>query len=283
MSALRKLAGDPVPEAGRLLQVKNVTYRIGEQTILRDVSLTLDGGEIVGVIGPNGAGKSTLLKIIARQGTPTFGGTPASGSITVCGQALTHYRPHQLARLMGQVTQYHTLDAAFTVRDVVLMGRNPYLGRFEIEKPLDQAIAERAMQITSTAALADRLITTLSGGERQRVFLARALAQEPSILLLDEPTSNLDIRHQIEILALVQRLTRERRLGIVMAIHDLSLAARYCDRLVLLNGGAVLADGSPDDVLTPGNLERAFGVEAQPYRDPFTHDLKLSILSTHHA
>jgi iron complex transport system ATP-binding protein len=262
------------PGAGEgLLQATRVSYRVGSADLLRGVSLSLHGGEVVSLIGPNGAGKSTLLKVLSGLWRG------ASGEITLCGQSLARYRPRQIARLIGQVAQSATLDAAFAVRDVVLMGRNPHLGRFEIEQPRDRQIADDAMRVTHTLTLAERTINTLSGGERQRVFLARALAQEPSILLLDEPTNNLDIRHQIDILSTVQRLAQQRGLGVLIAIHDLSLAARFCDRLILLYGGTIIAEGSPEAVLTPPHLARAFGVTAQAYRDPFTHDLKLSIVS----
>ncbi len=254
-----------------LLEGAGVGFRAGDRQLLKDVSLVLHPGEMVGLIGPNGAGKSTLLKVLSGLWKA------ATGQIMLCGQPLSSYRPRQIARLIGQVGQSNVLDAPFTVRDVVLMGRNPYLGRFEIERPQDRQIAEEAMRATHTLALADRAITTLSGGERQRTFLARALAQEPSILLLDEPTSNLDIRHQIDILATVQRLAHQRGLGVLIAIHDLSLAARFCDRLILMCEGALIAEGTPEAVLAPEHLASAFGVQAQPYRDPFTHDLKLSI------
>lgn len=254
-----------------LIEAEGVIFQAGDQQLLKDVSLALRPGEVVGLIGPNGAGKSTLLKVLSGIWKA------AAGRIMLCGQPLSQYRPRQIARLIGQVGQSNVLDAPFTVRDVVLMGRNPYLGRFEIERPQDRQIAEEAMQATHTLALADRAITTLSGGERQRTFLARALAQEPSILLLDEPTSNLDIRHQIDILALVQRLAHQRGLGVLIAIHDLSLAARFCERLILMYEGALIVEGTPEVVLAPEHLASAFGVHAQLYRDPFTHDLKLSI------
>jgi iron complex transport system ATP-binding protein len=259
------------PLSTPLLEAERVSFWVGDRQLLRDVSLALCPGEVAGLIGPNGAGKSTLLKVLSDIWKA------ASGRITLCGQPLSSYRPRQIARLIGQVGQSNVLDAPFAVRDVVLMGRNPYLGRFEIERPQDRQVAEEAMRATHTLALADRPITTLSDGERQRTFLARALAQEPSILLLDEPTSNLDIRHQIDILATVQRLAHQRRLGVLIAMHDLSLAARFCDRLILMCEGAVIAEGTPEAVLAPEHLASAFGVQAQPYRDPFTHDLKLSI------
>ena len=261
------------PANNCLLRAAQISYRADDAELLRNVSLPLSGGEVVGLIGPNGAGKSTLLRVLSGLWRG------AAGQITLRGQPLGHYRPRQIAQLVGHVAQSAAMDAPFMVRDVVLMGRNPHLGRFQIEQARDRQIATDAMHVTHTLALAERAISTLSGGERQRVFLARALAQEPSLLLLDEPTSNLDIRHQIDILATVQRLARQRNLGVLIAIHDLSLAARFCDRLILLHDGRVLAEGSPEAVLTPLHLAQAFGVTAQAYRDPFTHDLKLSIAS----
>ncbi len=269
------MGAQPEIETGQtcLLRASQVSYRVGEAELLRNISLSLSGGEVIGLIGPNGAGKSTLLRVLSGLWRG------AGGQIMLRGQPLGQYRHRQIAQLIGHVAQSATMDAPFMVRDVVLMGRNPHLGRFEIEQASDRQIAADAMRVTHTLALADRAINTLSGGERQRVFLARALAQEPSLLLLDEPTSNLDIRHQIDILATVQRLARQRDLGVLIAIHDLSLAARFCDRLILLHEGRILAEGSPESVLTPLHLARAFGVTAQAYRDPFTNDLKLSIAS----
>ena len=267
------MSAQPEPGDDNLLNATRVSFRLGDRYVLREVSLSLRQGEVVGVIGPNGAGKSTLLKVISGLWKG------AAGQITLCGQPLSSYTSRHIARLIGQVGQSVTIDVPFTVRDVVLMGRNPYLGRFEIEKPRDRQIADDAMRVTHTLALAERAINTLSGGERQRAILARALAQEPSILLLDEPTSNLDIRHQIDILGTVQRLARQRRLGVLIAIHDLALAARFCDRLILLYEGKTLAEGTPEEVLTPQHLASAFGVQAKLYHDPFTNDLKLSIVT----
>ena len=254
-----------------LLNADHVTLPLGSRDLLRDVSITLKPGETVGLIGPNGAGKSTALRVLSGLWQPT------GGHVTLQGKPLTTYRPRQIARLIGQVHQTSAFDVPFSVQDVVAMGRNPHLGRFEIEQPHDRQIVRDAMRETHILALAERPINALSSGERQRVYLARALAQEPSILLLDEPTSNLDIRHQIEILALVQRLSHQRDLAVLIAIHDLTLAARFCDRLILMNAGQIIAEGVPDVVLSSENLASAFAVQARPYRDPYTNDLKLSI------
>src|SRR5258706_4217024 len=254
-----------------LLHANHVSFQIGERLLLHDVSLDLSKGQSVGLIGPNGAGKSTLLRLLSGLWKPS------GGEVFLNGQPIANYNTRQIAQLIGQVQQSAALDAPFTVQEIVAMERNPHIRRFEIESPHDKPAVLEAMRATNTYLLADRAVNRLSGGERQRVFLARALAQEPSILLLDEPTSNLDIRHQIEILALVQHQAHDCGLGVLIAIHDLSMAARFCDRLILLTDGRVMAEGIPEAVLTADNLAVAFGVDAQPYRDPFTDDLRLSI------
>jgi iron complex transport system ATP-binding protein len=162
--------------------------------------------------------------------------------------------------------------------EVALMGRYPLMGRFQTESAMDRAVAREAMRRTETEAFADRTVTTLSGGERQRVIVARALAQEARILLLDEPTANLDVQHQLKVLDIVREMTKGQGLTAIAALHDLSLAARYCDRLVLLSGGRVLADGAPAAVLTADNMERAFHVHAVVFPDPFTGAPTVSLL-----
>lgn len=256
-----------------LLIAERVTFRQDGQTILRDTHLSVQPGELVGLIGPNGAGKTTLLKVVSGLWSG------AQGQITLLDRPLARYSARDAAQIIAQVPQITALDFPFTVRQIVLMGRNPHLGRFELETERDRRIAQQAMQRTQTLELADRLIGTLSGGERQRVLIARALTQEPRLLLLDEPTANLDIQHQMGILELVQGLIREDRLGAVAAVHDLELAARFCDRLVLLHQGAVLAEGAPDSVLSPENLRAAYGVETRSYADPVTGQLRIAVVS----
>jgi iron complex transport system ATP-binding protein len=253
------------------LEATAISYSVAGKNILNGVSLALHAGEVVGIIGPNGAGKTTLLRVLCGLRRPD------AGTVLLCGQPISTLSVREVARLIGQVHQSATLDAPFSVRDAVAMGRNPHLSRFEVEKPRDHEIVEEVLRLTDTLQFAEQTVNTLSGGERQRVFLARALAQQPSLLILDEPTSNLDIRHQIDILSLAQQLSRQRGLGVLVAIHDLSLAARFCDRLILVNQGQVVAEGTPDAVLTSDNLAAVFNVQAQPYYDPFTNDLKLSI------
>jgi iron complex transport system ATP-binding protein len=179
---------------------------------------------------------------------------------------------------MALVPQLAPYTYGFTAMEVVIMGRYPHMGRFQVEGVADREAAREAMELTRVEGFADREVTTLSGGERQRVFVARALAQQPRLLLLDEPTSNLDIQYQFQVMELVQGLTRQG-LTAIAALHDLSLAAQYCDRLVLLRRGRVLAEGTPWDVLTPGNIDRAFGVKSLVYTDPLTGSVVVKVLS----
>ncbi len=255
-----------------LLTAQAVSYCRDERYILRDVTFAVSPGEFVGLIGPNGAGKSTLLKVISGLWTG------AQGVITLLDAPLPGYSPRAMARVIAQVPQITALDFPFTVKQIVLMGRNPHLGRFQLETAHDRQLVERAMRRTQTDPLGDRLIGTLSGGERQRVLIARALAQEPRLLLLDEPTANLDIQHQIGLLDLMRRLIHEDGLGAVAAVHDLELAARFCDRLVLLHRGGVLAEGSPAQVLTPEHIRLAYGVETRAYEDPITGYLRIAVM-----
>jgi iron complex transport system ATP-binding protein len=255
-----------------LLTAKGVSYRQDRHLILSDVRLSVQPGELVGLIGPNGAGKTTLLKVIGGLWSG------AKGQITLLDRPLARYSARDVARIIAQVPQITALDFPFSVRQVVLMGRNPHLSRFELETERDRRIAEQAMKRTKTLDLAERLIGTLSGGERQRVLIARALTQEARLLLLDEPTANLDIQHQIGILELVQGLIREDGLGAVAAVHDLELAARFCDRLVLMDQGAVLAEGTPEDVLSPDILRKAYAVNTRAYPDPVTGHLRIAVI-----
>lgn len=255
-----------------LLYADRVGVRLNGHYLVRGVSLSVSGGELVGLIGPNGAGKSTLLRIVSGLWTDI------DGTVLLLNQPLMRYSPRQIAQIVAQVPQITALDFPFTVQQIVLMGRNPHLGRFEIETERDRRLVERAMSRTQTSEFAPRLIGTLSGGERQRVLIARALTQEPRLLLLDEPTANLDIQYQIGILELVRALVREDGLGAVVAVHDLELAARFCDRVVLLQDGSVSAVGTPEEVLKPDRLLAAYGIAAHPYRDPITDHLRLAII-----
>jgi iron complex transport system ATP-binding protein len=260
-----------------LIEAHQIGLTLDGAVILQDVSLALRPGEMVGLIGPNGAGKTTLLKILAGLMKPT------AGVVTLEGRGMAAHSPREVARVTASVPQGAATDFAFTVREIVLMGRSPHLGRFELEGPRDRDIAQKAMRTMGIDALADRYVTTLSGGERQRVFIARALAQEPRALLLDEPTANLDVKHQLDVIGLVADLAHSVGLGVIAAIHDLDLAAEFCDRLVLLHQGRVLAEGAPEAALTAEYLAAAFEVQANLYRDPFTKAMRLSLARGEHS
>ena len=238
---------------------------------LDDVSFTVAAGEVRALVGENGAGKSTLLKTVSGLLRAL------EGSVSLEGSDLAAISTKQVARILAQVSQTPPYTYGFTGFELVLMGRYPHMGRFQVEGAEDRRIAAEAMALTETEEFADRQVETLSGGERQRVFIAAALAQEPHVLLLDEPTSNLDIQHQLKTLDIVQRLV-DQGMTAVAAIHDLSLAARYCSSLVLMSDGKVLAEGDAEDVLTPSNIEAAFGVRTVVFRDPFTGTLSVSLL-----
>ena len=260
------------------VNAQNVTYEVDGSTLLDGVDLCADRGQMVGLIGPNGAGKSTLLRtlsgILKHRG----------GVISLDGEDLNALSSRDLAAGVALVPQIAPYTHGFTSLELVLMGRYPHLGRFQIEGREDDRIARDAMQLTEIDRFADRTLDTLSGGERQRVFVARALAQQPRLLLLDEPTSNLDVLHQLKVLDLVRQLVDDG-LTAVAAIHDLNMAARYCDQLVLLSEGRVLAKGPPHEVLSPPIIESAFGVKSAVYKDPATGSLAVSLIgpADHHS
>ena len=253
------------------VSAQNLTYEIQAETLLEGVDLHADRGQLVGLIGPNGAGKSTLLRAIS--GILNY----REGTIRLDGDDLKSLSSRDIAAGLALIPQIAPYTHGFTSIELVLMGRYPHLGRFQIEGKEDDRIARDAMRLTRTEQFADRTLDTLSGGESQRVFVSRALAQQPRVLLLDEPTSNLDVFHQLKVLDLVRKLV-DGGLTAVAAIHDLNMAARYCDRLVLLKGGRVLAEGSPEEVLAPETIQSAFGVRAAVYRDPMTDSLAISVI-----
>lgn len=250
------------PAVGPLLELADVTVTGGSSVILDRVSMAAPASAVVGLIGPNGAGKSTLLRAVAGVIRP------ASGAVLMDGRPIRGRSARELARTVAFVPQNTNVDLGFTVRDVVLMGRHPHLGRFGVEGPADRDLVAAALQRTGTGALADRVISTLSGGERQLVLIAKALVQQPRILVLDEPVSALDLRHQLTVLRLIEAVAAAGCL-VVVAIHDLELAARCCERLLLLDRGRLIADGPPGEVLRPDLIRAAFGVTAsvRPHPD----------------
>ena len=250
---------------------EGLSYSVEAQTLLDSVHLHAEQGRFVGLIGPNGAGKSTLLRALSGMLRHQH------GAVLLEGTDLRTMSSRDVAASMALVSQIAPYTHGFTSFELVLMGRYPHLGRFQIEGREDNRVARDAMRQTDTERFADRTLDTLSGGERQRIFVSRALAQQPRILLLDEPTSNLDVFHQLKVLDLVRQLVNDG-LTAVAAIHDLHMAARYCDRLVLLSEGRVLAEGPPEEVLTPEAIQSAFGVRCAVYRDPVTGSLAISLI-----
>ncbi|WP_423751302.1 ATP-binding cassette domain-containing protein [Salinirarus marinus] len=245
------------------VDVSNLSVSLGGVSILDDVTTSVERGQFVGLVGPNGAGKTTLIRSLNGVLTPD------AGTVLIEGERIHDLSSKAASRLVATVPQSPSLSFAFDVRETVEMGRMPHVDRFEGTTPADRDAVERAMERTDVTQFADRSITDVSGGERQRVFLARALAQETPVLLLDEPTSNLDVNHQIRTLELVRELADEGR-TVVAAIHELDLAARYCDELRLLYDGTVRADGSPETVLSESNVERAFDTSAAVAENPVT-------------
>lgn len=235
------------------IQVQHVSWLADKKYIVDTVDLKANTGEFIGLIGPNGSGKSTLLRLIYRFYQPQ------TGIVSLDERDIWSMIAKEMARYMAVVAQERPTDFDFTVDEIVMMGRTPHKGLFDPDTLKDDVIVEDALKRVGMLALSRRNFHTLSGGEKQRVLVARALAQQAQVLILDEPTNHLDIRYQIEILELVKSLG----VTTIAALHDLNLAARYCDRLYLLDGGKVVAEGTPDSVLTPSTIADVYGVVAE--------------------
>ena len=249
-------------EATLVLERVSATY--GRGPVLRGVDLEVGPGEIVGLVGPNGSGKTTLVRVASRTLRPT------SGRVRVSGEDLTGMNAHQAARLVAVVPQDIAPAFSFTALELVLMGRSPYRSRWGGGTPRDWSRVRAAMAATQVQHLADRPVDELSGGERRRVVLAQALAQEAPVLMLDEPTTHLDVRHVLDLLAIVRRLAMRERTAVLAIHHDLNLAASTCDRLVALHRGQVIASGPPGAIVTPELLREVYGVEADVSTDHAT-------------
>ena len=247
-----------------MLDVEGLNFSYADDAILRDVTLSVAAGEVVGVVGPNGSGKTTLIRLVTGLLKPD------GGTVKVNDTDVSRLRARERARLIGVVPQNPQLPLGFSVMDLVLMGRNPHLGVLRWEGQKDIEVAVSAMKMTATDHLADRPLGNLSGGEQQRAVVATALAQEGPVLLLDEPTSSLDLAHQSGVMGLVRRVQRERGGAVLLAMHDLTLAAQYCDRIVMLAAGAIYADGPPVDVLTAANVREVYGAEVTVLQHPET-------------
>ena len=244
------------------LKATGIQFSYGQRVVLQEISLEVGLGEIVGLVGPNGSGKTTFLRII--------GGilTPQRGQVYIQGRELPSLRPRDRARLVAMVQQSPAVPAGFTALEMVLMGRNPYLGLLQWEGQRDVEVCQRVMELTETWEFAHRLVYSLSGGELQRVFVARALAQETPVLLLDEPTAHLDISYQTNILDMIERIRRKTNITVLAAMHDLTLAAQYCSRIAALHQGKIFAFGEPSQVLTPEIVSTVFGAPVSIIEHP---------------
>lgn len=244
------------------LQITDLSFAYDERPVLHGLNLRLKPGEVVGLIGPNGAGKSTLIRLATGLLRPN------DGSVKLFGRPPTDWRQRDLARVLALVPQGAYLPPTFTVWESVLLGRTPYLGFLGLARQRDRRVTQRALEWVGIAHVVDRFVGELSGGERQRVVLARALAQEPRCLLLDEPTTHLDIHHQVAILSLVRQLAAREGIAVLTVLHDLNLAATFADRLVLLVDGQVVARGTPAEVLRYERLATIYGESVAVFPRP---------------
>lgn len=235
-----------------MLEIKNLICGYGSKFLLKDINLKISKGELIGIIGPNGSGKTTLLRTITRILKPK------NGEILFEGKNILQVGFKEFAKKIAVVSQNIEISDII-VEEFVLLGRIPYFKKFQfLETKNDFEIAKRCMELTDTFKLKDRFIHEISGGEKQLVLIARALVQQPELLLLDEPTAHLDITHQIKILDLIRRLNKELSLTVIMVLHDLNLAGEYCNRLILINEGKICKTGTPNEVLAYQIIEEVY-------------------------
>ena len=254
------MGASPGPD---MLAAKDVYVNLGATAVLKGVTFETRPGEIAGLIGPNGAGKTTMLRVLAGLLRPN------AGQVRLGATPLKNLNAGERAQRIAFMPQHYAAHP-FTALETVLMARYAHLGRFELEGKRDRKIAQEAMARTDTARFESRQLDRLSGGERQRVVLARAIAQQAGVILLDEPSSSLDLRHRLSVMEMLKAEAAGRSVSVVVAMHDVALAGRYCDRLAMLSDGSIVAEGRPGDVLTPDNFREVFGVETRVDVDPAT-------------
>ncbi len=247
----------------RILEAVNLSGGYGSRMVIAGLSISIQQGEWLSLVGANGSGKSTLLRLLCRILTPQ------SGHVVLEGQPLADQKTDQIARQVAMVPQTQRIPEGISVRQLVSLGRSPHQPWWQWQlDPIQQGFVDLALEQTGLISLAHRRVETLSGGERQRAFLALALAQNPKILVLDEPTTFLDLRYQLELLELLKRLNREQGLALITVLHDLNLAARFSETIALLQEGSLVARGSPEQVLTSSLLQQVFGLEAELIHTP---------------
>lgn len=250
------------PDASPLFELGKVRFEAGSATLLDGIDLTIAPERVTGLIGHNGSGKTTLMRLLARHHTQS------AGSIRFAGKPIASWGPREFARQVAHLPQYTPATDGMQVHELVALGRYPWHGSFGVFGKEDREHVIEAMHMTDVARYANRTVDSLSGGERQRVWIAMLIAQDSRCLLLDEPTSALDIAHQIDVLDLVRKLCAQRRMAVVVVLHDINMAARFCDQIVALRHGRVLMQGAPRDIMTEPNLNAIYGVPMNVLRDP---------------
>lgn len=258
------------------IDILHLNFSYENQPVLSDIGFSVYENHFFVIIGPNGSGKSTLLKVLAGILSAK------ASSIHILGKSIHRYSRKSLARTLALVTQNTPVDFPFSVLDVVLTGRAPHLGVLGLEQAKDLKIAEQALEFTGVAHLARRKMDQLSGGEQQRVFIARAICQEPEIILLDEPTASLDLAHQVKIMDLMEKLKKETGITVIMVSHDINLASMYADTLLLLSRGRIACIGSPGEVITYRNLEEAYGCTLLVDQNPLGDYPRITLVPRKH-
>ncbi len=254
-----------------ILKLNNICFKYEDKEVLKDIDLEINPGEILGILGPNGSGKSTLLRVM--DGILT----PQSGEMLINGDSYHGFKRSHLAREVAMVAQENHFRFSFSCIEVVLMGRFPHLKRLQFEDHNDLKIAMGSLKATHAFEFAERSIHDLSGGERQRVLIARALAQEPRVILLDEPTSFLDLKFKREVFRLIASLSKEKGLGVAIVSHDIDLIAQYCSKIILLKNGSVYRTGDPDTVVTAENIEDVYECPVLVDRNPLSGRPRVSV------
>lgn len=243
-----------------IIDVRNLSFRYNSKTILKDINFKIEREQIVGILGPNGAGKSTIIKILG-------GILNYEGTVKIVDRELRNFKRKELSRIIAVVPQNFEPGFDFKVKDLVMMGRIPYLKMFESMSFEDNNIVEDTMKLTDILQIKEKSIREISGGERQRVIIAMALAQDPKILLLDEPNANLDLKYQISIFELLKNLVKTKHISIIVAMHDVNLAVRYCNKIILLNRGEIVQFDVPEKVITEKNIKRAYDIDSSIIKD----------------
>nr|WP_330397320.1 ABC transporter ATP-binding protein [Maledivibacter halophilus] len=246
------------------ISINNLDWSFGYNEILKNITVNIERNKFTCIIGPNGSGKSTFLKNILKILEPE------KNKVFVFDKDIISYKYKDLSKKIASVPQNTVVDFNFSVMDIVMMGRSPYLNRFEAEGEKDLKISKKAMEMTDTWNLRDRTINTLSGGERQRVIIARALAQQSDILVLDEPISNLDIHHQINLLNITKELSEKENITVIAVLHDLNFAIQYSDYLILMNEGRIVDEGLPKEVITHDNIKNVYDIDIHIMNNPIT-------------